>query len=189
MSSSVLKTGEKRRGRTFLEECPFQDLATAFTDFYEERLKTLGYPHVARSLDVMKNSRNVHLYPAAPRRLAIRAPRTSLKRFLKSARSANGVYSDGRKEKSKIEVRPRRAALGSAPLARMPAELLQEERHALLCALIAQFAEPIEGGRSGAWLTLSTSDPPVDTADTIGPRESSKGSADTNRTAASTRRR
>jgi hypothetical protein len=41
---------------------PGLDLATAFTDFYEGRLKTLGYPHVTRSLDVMKNSKNVHLY-------------------------------------------------------------------------------------------------------------------------------
>lgn len=51
---------------------PGQDLATAFTDFYEERLKTLGYPHVTRSLDVMKNSKNVHLYRLL---LASRHPR------------------------------------------------------------------------------------------------------------------
>lgn len=51
---------------------PGLDLATAFTDFYEERLKTLGYPHVTRSLDVMKNSKNVHLYRLL---LASRHPR------------------------------------------------------------------------------------------------------------------
>jgi three-Cys-motif partner protein len=51
---------------------PFQDLATAFADFYEERLRTLGYPHVARSLDVMKNSKNVDLYRLL---LASRHPR------------------------------------------------------------------------------------------------------------------
>jgi three-Cys-motif partner protein len=51
---------------------PGLDLATAFTGFYEERLKTLGYPHVTRSLDVMKNSKNVHLYRLL---LASRHPR------------------------------------------------------------------------------------------------------------------
>jgi three-Cys-motif partner protein len=53
-------------------DMPFQVLATAFTEFYEERLKTLGYQHVARSLDVMKNSKNVHLYRLL---LASRHPR------------------------------------------------------------------------------------------------------------------
>lgn len=51
---------------------PFADLATAFTDFHEQRLRAIGYPHVARSLDVMKNSRNAEMYRLL---LASRHPR------------------------------------------------------------------------------------------------------------------
>jgi three-Cys-motif partner protein len=38
------------------------DPILALTTFYEDRLKTLAYPYVGRSLDVMKNSKNAEQY-------------------------------------------------------------------------------------------------------------------------------
>ena len=41
---------------------PTGDPIPALTTFYEDRLKTLGYPFVGRSLDVMRNSKNAEQY-------------------------------------------------------------------------------------------------------------------------------